>query len=62
MNKHIKGATEILDTAYRGGQKVTIYIKSGKGVIVDKKGNFISGWKMNAAQLKNYRKLGTRIK
>lgn len=62
LNKHIKGATEILDTAYRGGQKVTIYIKSGKGVIVDKKGNFISGWKMNAAQLKNYRKLGTRIK
>ncbi|MBC1801551.1 RHS repeat protein [Listeria booriae] len=62
LNKHIKGATEILDTVYRGGQKVTIYIKSGKGVIVDKKGNFISGWKMNAAQLKNYRKLGTRIK
>nr|WP_311769214.1 colicin D domain-containing protein [Listeria immobilis] len=62
LKKHIKGATEILDTVYRGRQKVTVYIKSGKGVIVDKKGNFISGWKMTAAQLKNFRKNGTRIK
>ncbi|MCK1985796.1 MULTISPECIES: DNRLRE domain-containing protein [Peribacillus] len=61
LKKHIKNADEIIESKYHG-DKVYVFLKGKKGVLVDPKGNFVSGWKFSSDQLNYHRKNGYRLK
>lgn len=53
LSKVVEGADEIYKTVFHGD--AIIYIKGKLGVVVRLDGTFVSGWKLNAEQLKFHR-------
>lgn len=56
LQSHISDVgTRAIEGTYRGNQAVIHYLNPGTGlnVMTSKSGEFISGWRLSAAQLRN---------